>query len=156
MRDVTLSLAEALVIWEAYNKIYDASEFVFELDGHKCRMSYVDGIHMCEVPDEVRPKLNKLYEATVAFEEQILSLQLDEQEVSLFLSKYFKRNARTVTERKLIRRIDLQSKLEDMKDAGLFARVLEDEVLKVMEALTIELTGGMVEAKLKEMDKEIN
>jgi hypothetical protein len=156
MRDVTLPLAEALVIWEAYNKIHDASEFVFELDGHKCRMSYVDGIHMCEVPDEVRPKLNKLYEATVAFEEQILSLQLDEQEVSLFLSKYFKRNARTVTERKLIRRIDLQSKLEDMKDAGLFARVLEDEVLKVMEALTIELTGGMVEAKLKEMDKEIN
>jgi len=156
MRDVTLPLAEALVIWEAYNKIHDTSEFVFELDGHKCRMSYVDGIHMCEVPDEVRPKLNKLYEATVAFEEQILSLQLDEQEVSLFLSKYFKRNARTVTERKLIRRIDLQSKLEDMKDAGLFARVLEDEVLKVMEALTIELTGGMVEAKLKEMDKEIN
>ena len=156
MRDVTLPLAEALVIWEAYNKIHDTSEFVFELDGHKCRMSYVDGIQMCELPHEVRPKLNTLLEATVAFEEQILSSQLDEQEVSLFLSKYFKRNARTVTERKLIRRIDLQSKLEDMKDAGLFARVLEDEVLKVMEALTIELTGGMVEAKLKEMDKEIN
>jgi hypothetical protein len=95
MRDVTQPLAEALVIWEAYNKIHDTSGFVFELDGHKCRVSYVDGIHMCEVPDEVRPKLNTLLEATVAFEEQILSSQLDEQEVSLFLSKYFKRSART-------------------------------------------------------------
>jgi hypothetical protein len=156
MRDVTLPLAEALEIWEAYNKIHDISEFVFELDGHKCRMSYVDGIHMCELPDEMRPKLNTLLEATVAFEEHILSSQLDEREVSLFLSKYFKRNAETVTERKRIRRIESRAKLEDMKDASLFARVLEDEVLKVTKALVIELTGGMVEAKIKEMHKEIN
>jgi hypothetical protein len=144
MQDVTLPLTEALAIWEAYNKVHDTSEFVFELGGRKGRMSYVDGFHMCELADEARPNLNALLEATKAFEERILSLQLDEREVSLFLSKYFKRNARTATERRLIKRMESQIKFEDTKDAGLFARVLEDEVLKAMNALMIDLTGDMV------------
>jgi hypothetical protein len=156
MRDVTLPLPEALAIWEAYNKIHETSEFIFDLDGQKCRMSYVDGVHMWELPDEVKPKLNALLEATNGFEEQILSLQLDEREVSLFLSKYFKRNARIVIERQLIKRLESQVKFEYVKDAILFARVLEDEVLKVMDALMIDLTGDMVGAKMEEMDKETN
>jgi hypothetical protein len=156
MQDVTLPLSEALGIWEAYNKVHDTSDFVFELGGRKCRSSYVDGVHTWHVPEKVRPELTTLLKATKAFEEQILSLQLDEREVSLLLSKYFRRNARTVIERRLIRRIASQVNFEDIKDAVLFPWVLEEELLKVMDALMIDLTGDMVETKMEEMDKEIH
>jgi hypothetical protein len=156
MQDVTLPLTEALAIWEAYNKIHETSQFIFELGGQRCRSSYVDGIHMWEVPDEIRAKLETLLKATKALEEEISALQIDEREVSLFLSKYFKRNARTAIERELIRRMKSQIKFENIGDACLFPQVLEDEVLKAMDALTIDLTVDMVEAKIEEMNKELN
>ena len=108
------------------------------------------------MPDEVRPDLEALVEATKTFEQRILAMKLDEREVSLFLSKYFRMNARTVAERRILRNLGPQWMRDGVAETAMFSMALEDEVRRVMSDLVIEVTNEMLQAKLKDMDKQIS
>ena len=156
MPSVTLSLSEAVAICGAQDKIWEIGGFVFQLGSRECGYLYLDGLETYSVPDEVRPDLEALVEATKTFEERILAMKLDEREVSLFLSKYFRMNARTVAERRILRSLGPQWMRDGTAETAMFSMVLEDEVRRVMSDLVIEVTNEMLQAKLKDMDKQIS
>jgi hypothetical protein len=65
-------------------------------------------------------------------------------------------NARTVAERRILRILESQWKRDDTAETALFSFVLEDEVRRVMSDLAIEVTEEMLQAKLKDINKEIS
>ena len=64
-------------------------------------------------------------------------------------------SARTVAERRILRNLESQWKRDDLAETALFSFVLEDEVRRVMSDSAIEVTEEMLQAELKDMDKEI-
>jgi hypothetical protein len=156
MQNVTLSLSEAVAICGAQHKTWEIGGFEFTLGSRGCAYLYLDGLETYSGPDEVRPDLEALVEATKTFEQQILKMKLDEREVSLFLSKYFRMNTRTVAERQILRSLEPQWMPDDIIETALFSMVLEDEVRRLMSDLVIEVTDEMLQARLKDMDKQIS
>jgi hypothetical protein len=156
MPNVALSLSEAVAICGAQDKVWEVGSFVFQLGSRECVYWYLDGLETYSVPDEVRPDLEALVEAIKTFEQRILAMKLDEREVSLFLSKYFRMNARTVAARRILRSLGPQWMRDGTAETAMFSMVLEDEVRRVMSDLVIEVTNEMLQAKLKDMDKQIS
>jgi hypothetical protein len=156
MQNRTLSLSKAVAICRAQHRMWEIGGFEFRLGGQGCAYLYVDGLETYSPPDEVRLDLEALIEATRTFEHQILQMKPDQHEVSRFLSKYFRMNARTVAERRILRILESQWKRDDTAETALFSFVLEDEVRRVMSDLAIEVTEEMLQAKLKDINKEIS
>ena len=65
-------------------------------------------------------------------------------------------NARTVADRRILRRLGPQWMRDGTAETAMFSMVLEDEVRRVMSDLVIEVTNEMLQAKLKDMDKQIS
>jgi hypothetical protein len=156
MQNVTLSLSDAMAICGAQEKIWQTGGFEFSLGSRVCTYGYIDGLETYSVPDEVRADLEALIEATKTFAQKIFAMKLDEREVSIFLSKYFRMNTRTAAERQILRYLEPQWKRDDMVESALFSALLEDEVRRVMSDMVIEVTDEMLQAKLKEMDNQIS
>jgi hypothetical protein len=148
MRDVQLLLNQAMAITDAHNQIGAASQFEFELSGEKCRSQYLDGIQMYLAPDNVRPKLESLVIAASECCGKISSLELEEGEASLFLSKFFLTKAKTVKARRLVQNIASQLELTDMHDAAAFAWILEDQVEREKAAVVVSVTSEMLKSKI--------
>ena len=155
MQNRTLSLDEAVAICRAQHRMWEIGDFEFRLGGRGCAYLYIDGVETYSAADEVRRDLEALIEATRTLEQQTLQMKLDQHEVSLFLSKYFRMSARTVAERRILRNLESQWKRDDLAETALFSFVLEDEVRRVMSDSAIEVTEEMLQVELKDMDKEI-
>ena len=151
MKDIQLLLNQAIAITDAYNEIGAAADFEFELGGEKCRSNYLDGIQLYMAPDDLRPKFEKLLSAAAECHEKILSLELDEREATLFLSKFFLTKAKTVKARRLVKSIESQLELTDIYDTGAFAWILEDQVEKEKATVVVGITTEMVKSKIDEI-----
>ena len=79
---------------EAISLIVDQYEFDFGLDGAICRFSYQHGKPVFAVSKEAMAGVEQLFDELRQFEKRIGSLKLDPLEVSKFLGKYFRTDAK--------------------------------------------------------------
>jgi hypothetical protein len=79
---------------EAISAIVDQYEFDFGLDGAICRFSYQHGKPVFDVSKEAKAGVEQLFNELRQFEKRIGSLKLDPLEVSKFLGKYFRTDAK--------------------------------------------------------------
>jgi hypothetical protein len=79
---------------EAISVIVDQYEFDFGLDGAICRFSYQHGKPVFAVSKEAMAGVEQLFDELRQFEKRIGSLELDPLEVSKFLGKYFRTDAK--------------------------------------------------------------
>lgn len=157
MKDVQLSLKDAIALHEANDRIFEASRFHFVLHGAVCLFQYLDGIERVSgVPDKMQPQFEKICEATKQLSQQILELGLDEREVDIFLYEYFKVNAMTVKERRLVRYIQSTLELVEVRETMAFPEVLEEQVDKAIANRAVNVTVDMVEAKISQRTKVAN
>jgi hypothetical protein len=157
MKNVQMSLRDAIAVCEASQKLFEASRFHFIFHGAVCLFERLDGNEAFSgVPDEMQPQFAKIYEASKQLSQQILELGLDEREIDTFLSEYFKINAMTVRERRLVR--DVQSALElvGVRRNMTFTEVLEEQVDKAIVDGAVNVTSDMVDAKISQRTKLAN
>jgi hypothetical protein len=79
---------------DAISAIVDQYEFDFGLDGAICRCSYQHGTPVFDVSKEAKAGVEQLFNELCQFETRIGSLKLDPLEVSEFLGKYFRTDAK--------------------------------------------------------------
>jgi hypothetical protein len=79
---------------ELISAIVDQYEFDFGLDGAICRFSYQHGKRVFDVSKEAKAGVEQLFNELRQFETRIGSLKLDPLEVSEFLGKYFRTDAK--------------------------------------------------------------
>jgi hypothetical protein len=96
---------------EAISAIVDQYEFDFGLDGGSCRFSYQLGKPVFDVPKEAKAGVETLLEELSQFEKRIGSLELDPLEVSKFLGKYFRTDAKV---RKALRDMRITIRSDDI------------------------------------------
>jgi hypothetical protein len=157
MKDVQLSLKDAIALHEANDRIFEASQFLFVLHGAVCLFQYLDGIERVSgVPDQMQLQFEKICEATKRLSQQVLELGLDEREVDIFLYEYFKVNAMTVKERRLVRYIQSTLELVEVTETMAFPEVLEEQVDKAIANKAVNVTVDMVEAKISQRAKVAN
>ena len=74
--------------------IVDQYEFKFKLEGAICRFSYKDGKSAFKILKEVRAGARQLLGELQQFETRVSSLGLNPLEVSQFLGRYFRTDAK--------------------------------------------------------------
>jgi hypothetical protein len=79
---------------ELISVIVDQYEFDFRLDGAVCRLSYQHVKPAFDISKEAKSGVEQLFAELRKFEKRIGSLELDPLEVSKFLSKYFRTDAK--------------------------------------------------------------
>jgi hypothetical protein len=95
MKYVHPGVKKAMVeISEAISVIVDQYEFDFTLDGAICRFSYQHGKPAFEVSKVATAGVGRLFDELRQFEKRVGSLELDPLEVSKFLRKYFRTDAK--------------------------------------------------------------
>lgn len=118
MKNVQLSLREAIAVCEANDKLFQSRRFIFILHGAVCQFEFLDGVEaFFGILDEIRPQFEKICEAAKQLSQQILELGLDEREIDIFLCEYFNNNAMTVKERGIVRHIQSAVELVGVRPA---------------------------------------
>jgi hypothetical protein len=79
---------------EAISTIVDQYEFEFRLDGAICRFSHQDSKPVFDTPKEVKAGMEQLVDELRQFAKRMDALELDPIEVSKFLGKYFRTDAK--------------------------------------------------------------
>jgi hypothetical protein len=79
---------------ETISVIVDQYEFDFRLDGAICRFSHQDNKPVFDASKEAKVEVWQLFDELRQFEKRIDSLELDPVEVSKFLGKYFRTDAK--------------------------------------------------------------
>ena len=79
---------------EAISVIVDQYDFDFRFDGTTCRFYYQDGKAVFDASKEAKAGVRQLVDELRQFEKRIDSLELDSVEVSKFLGKYFRTDAK--------------------------------------------------------------
>jgi hypothetical protein len=88
LENVIVEFSEAITI------IVDQHEFEFGFDGAICRFSYQDGKPVFDAPKEAKAGVRQLVDELRQFAKRIDALGLDPIEVSKFLGKYFRVDAK--------------------------------------------------------------
>ena len=154
MKNVQLSLREAIAVCEANDKLFQSRRFIFILHGAVCQFEFLDGVEaFFGIPDEIRPQFEKICEAAKQLSQQILELGLDEREIDIFLCEYFNNNAMTVKERGLVRHIQSAVELVGVRHTMAFSEVLEGQVDTAIADRAVTVTTDMVDAKISQRTK---
>lgn len=93
---------------ETISTIVDQYEFEFRLDGAICRFSHQNSKPVFDAPKEAKAGVRQLVDELRQFTKRVDALELDPIEVSKFLGKYFRTDAKV---RKALRnmRVSIQS-----------------------------------------------
>jgi hypothetical protein len=154
MKNVQLSLREAIAVCEANDKLFESRRFHFTLHGAVCKFEFLDGVEaFFGIPDEMQPQFKKIYEAIKQLSQQILELDLDEREMDTFLYEYFKSNAMTVKERRLVQHIQSTLELAGWRGTMAFSEVLDGQVDIAIADRVVNVTTDMVDAKINQRTK---
>jgi hypothetical protein len=157
MKNVQLSLREAIAVCEANDKLFQSRRFIFILHGAVCQFEFLDGVEaFFGIPGEIRPQFEKIYEATKQLNQQISELDLDEREMDTFLYEYFKSNAMTVKERRLVQHVQSALELVSVRRTMAFSEVLDGQVDIAIADRVVNVTTDMVDAKINERTKPEN
>lgn len=93
---------------ETISTIVDQYEFEFRLDGAICRFSHQNSKPIFDAPKEVKAGVRQLVDELRQFAKRMDALELDPIEVSKFLGKYFRTDAK-VREALRNMRVSIQS-----------------------------------------------
>jgi hypothetical protein len=109
MNNVHPAVTKAVIEYsETISTIVDQYEFEFRLDGTICRFSHQNSKPVFDAPKEVKAGVRRLVDELRQFAKRMDALGLDPIEVSKFLGKYFRTDAKV---RKALRsmRVRIQS-----------------------------------------------
>jgi hypothetical protein len=147
MKDARIAMRTVIGFFEANAKIGEVCNFEFLFGGERCHARYLDGVQSFSVPEQDRPKLEKLLKAAVEFSDQMSSFGIDEQEANAFLGQYFQGIATTVKARRFVRSVMVGLDIVDVKDTLAFSEVLEGKMEEALAAIMVNVSVELVEAK---------
>jgi hypothetical protein len=147
VKDAQIAMRTVIGFFEADAKISEVCNFEFMFGGERCYARYLDGVQSFSVPDQDRPKLEKLLKAAVEFGDQMSSFEIDEREANAFLGQYFQGVANTVKARRFVRSVMAGLDIVDVKDTLAFSEVLEGKMEEALAAIMVNVPAELVAAK---------